>query len=91
MEHVLPPDSLLVHYLDDFRLVHHDTGYLRRHIVGAVLALELQVFIVSRKSVLEPSTRLVFLGKWFDLLQRMMWFHEVAHVQLFVVWLFLAV
>ena len=79
MEQALPLDILLVHYLDDFLLVHHDRGYPRRHIGGAVLALEQVGFIVSPKSVLEPSTKLVFLGKWLDSLERMVWSHEVAH------------
>ena len=64
MEQALPSNILLVHYLDDFLLVHHDRGYLRRHTSGVVFALEQGGFIVSLKSVLETSTRLVFLGKW---------------------------
>ena len=43
-------------------------------------ALETGGFIVSPKSVLEPSTRLVFLGKWLDLLERVIWSHELAHL-----------
>ena len=90
MEQVLPPDVLLVHYLDDFLLVHHDKGYLRRHTGGAVLALEQGVSIVGPKSVLEPSTQLVFLGK-LNLLAQVVWPHEVAHLQMFVAWLRLVV
>ena len=48
-------------------------------------------FIVSPKSVLEPSTKLVFHVKWLDLLERVVWSHEVAHLQMFVAWLGLAV
>ena len=89
VEQALPPDILLVHYLDDFLLVHHDTG--RQHVGGAVVGLERGGgFIVNPKSVLEPSTTLVFLGKWLDLLERMVWLHEVAHLQMFVAWLRLA-
>ena len=40
---------------------------------------------------LEPATRLVFLRKWLDLLWRMVWSHEVAHLQMPVAWLRLAV
>ena len=47
--------------------------------------------IVSPKSVLEPATRLVFLWKWLDLLERMVWSHEVAHLQMLVAYLRLAV
>ena len=46
---------------------------------------------MSPKSVLEPATQLVFLGKWLDLLERMVCSHEVAHLQMFVAWLRLAV
>ena len=92
VEQALPPDILLVHCLDDFLLMHHDKGYLRRNTSDTVDALERGGgFIVSPKSVLEPSTRLVFLGKWLDLLERMVWSHEVAHLQMLVAWLRLAV
>ena len=87
----MPPDILLVHYLDDFLLIHHDKGYLRSSTCGAVDALERGGFIVSPKSVLEPATRLVFLGKWLHLLERMVWSHEVAHLQMLVAWLRFAV
>ena len=40
VEQALPPDTLFVHYLDDFLLIHHDTGYLRSNMGGAVDALE---------------------------------------------------
>ena len=53
---VLPPDILLVHYLDDFLLMHHDKSYLRDHTGNAVLALGREGFIVSPRSVLEPAT-----------------------------------
>ena len=48
-------------------------------------------FIVSPNSVLEPSTRLVFLGKWWDSSERRVWSHEVAPLHMFVAWLRLAV
>ena len=91
VERVLPPNILLVHYLDDFLLVHHDKGYLRDNTGATVLALGREGFIVSPKSVLEPATQLVFLGKWPDLLVRLVWSHEVAHLQMLVAWLRLAV
>ena len=47
--------------------------------------------IVSPKSVLDPTTQLVFLGKWPDPLKRVVWSHEVAHLQMFVWWIRLAV
>ena len=39
---------------------------------------------MSPKSVLEPATKLVFRGKWLGLLERMVWSHEVAHLQMLV-------
>ena len=33
----------------------------------------------------------MILGKWLDLLERVVWSHEVAHLQMFVAWLRLAV
>ena len=91
VERVLPPDIFLVHYLDDFLLVHHDKGYLRDNTGAPVLALGHEGFTVSPKSVLEPATQLIFLGKWLDLLVRMVWSHEVAHLQMLVALLRLAV
>ena len=91
MGQALPPNILLMHYLDDFLLVHHDKEDLRRHTGGAVIALERGGFIVGPKSVLEPSTRTVFLGKWLDLLERRVWSHKVAHLQMLVAWIRLAV
>ena len=91
LEQVLPPDILLVHYFDDFLLIHHDKGYLRNNTGNTVDALGQEGFIVSPKSVLEPATQLVFLGKWWDLLERMVWSHEVAHLQMLVAWLRMAV
>ena len=88
---VPPPDILLVHYPDDFLLIHHDKRYLCDHTGNTVLALGREGFIVSPKSVLEPATQLVFWGKWLDLLVRMVWSHEVAHLQMLVAWLRLAV
>ena len=74
-----------------FLLIHHDKGYLRSSTGGAVDALESGGFIVSPKSVLEHATRLVFLGKWLDLLERMVWSHEGTHLQMLVARLRLAV
>ena len=91
IERVLPPDILLVHYLDDFLLVHHDKGYLRDNTGNTLIAPGREGFIVSPKTVLEPATQLVFPGKWLDLLERMVWSHGVAHLQMFVAWLRLAV
>ena len=91
VERVLPTDILLVHYLDDFLLIHHDKGYLRDNAGNTVDALGREGFVVSPRSVVDAATQLVFLGKWLDLLERMVWSHEVAHLQMLVAWLQFAV
>ena len=58
---------------------------------GVVLALEEGVFIASPKSLSELATQLVFLGKWQDLLERLVWSYGVAHLQMYVAWIRLAV
>ena len=72
-------------------MVYHDKGYLRDNTGNTVIALVREGFIVSPKGVLEPATKLVFLGKWLDLLERMVWSHEVAHLHMFVARLRVAV
>ena len=66
-------------------------GYQRDNTGNTVIALGCERFIVSLKSILEAATQLDFLGKWLDLLQGMVWSDEVSHLQMFVVWLQLAV
>ena len=87
VEQVLLPDVWLVHYLDDFLLIHHGKGYVRSNTRNTVDALGRGGFIVSPKSVVELVTRLLFPGKWLDLLERIEWLHEVVHLQMLVAWL----
>ena len=61
-------------------LVHHDKLYLKRHTRGGVLVRE--GFIVSPKTVLNPTTQWVFLEKPVGLLGRVIWSHRVAHLHL---------
>ena len=86
VEDVLPPDIFLVHYLDDFVLMHHDKGHLRSNTGNTVDSLGREGLIVSPKSVSEPAIQFVFLGKWVDLLERMVWSHAVALLQMLVAW-----
>ena len=88
---VLPDDILPVHYLDDFLLVHPNKRYLKVQTGGVVDHLVRNGFIVSPKSVMEAAIRLVFLGKQLDLVVRKVWSHPVAHLQLFMAWIRLAV
>ena len=74
---MLPPDILLVHYLDDFLLIHHDKRYLRDHTGNTVLALGREGFIISPKSVLKLATQLLFWASgwtsWYKWCGRMRW------------------
>ena len=71
VEQALPLGILLLYNLDDFLLVHYDRGYFRQHTGGDVFALEHGGFLVSPKRVLKPSTKVVLIHKWLDLLGRM--------------------
>ena len=55
------------------------------------MALEQGGFIVSPRFVSGLATQQVFLGDWLDLLGRMVWFHEVAHLHMFVACIRLAI
>ena len=88
---VLPPEILLVHYLDDFLLVFTDREVLREAGRSAVRALIEAGFLISPKSVLDPVPVASFLGKELNLATRQVRSHEQALLQLWVGWLRLAV
>ena len=88
---VLPPEILLVHYLDDFLLVFTDREVLREAGRAAVRALIEAGFLISPKSVLDPVPVASFLGKELDLQTRQIRSHEQALLQLWAGWLRLAV
>ena len=88
---VLPPEILLVHYLDDFLLVFTDSQVLREAGRSAVRALIEAGFLISPKSVLDPVPVASFLGKELDLEARQIKSHEPALLQLWTGWLRLAV
>ena len=91
VEHTLPPYILFIHNLDDCLFMHHDKGYVWGNTGGTLDALERGVFIVSPQSVLELATKLVLLWEWLALLERMVWSHEVARLQMLLAWLRLAI
>ena len=63
---LIPPDILLIHYLDDFLLAARDRSRLCE-VTGRVAArLREAKFLVSPKSTLEPTESLHCLGKFFD-------------------------
>ena len=88
---VLPPEILLVHYLDDFSLVFTDREVLREAGRAAVRALIEAGFLISPKSVLDPVPVASFLGKELDLQTRQIRSHEQTLLQLWAGWLRLAV
>ena len=56
---LIPPDILLIHYLDDFLLIARDRGRLRV-VTGRVAARLRELgFLVSPKSTLEPTDSLL--------------------------------
>ena len=55
-----------------------------------VKALRAAGFLVSPKSVLEPTARILFLGKHIDTQARRIWSHPRAFLQMFAQWLRLA-
>ena len=81
---VLPPEILLVHYLDDFLLVLTDSEVLREAGRSAVRALIEAGFLISPQSVLEPVPVASFLGKELNLATRQIKSHEQALLQLWV-------
>ena len=88
---LLPPEILLVHYLDDFLLVFTDREVLREAGRSAVRTLIEAGFLISPKSVLDPVPVASFLGKELNLATRQVRSHEQALLQLWVGWLRLAV
>ena len=80
VERVLSPDILLVPYLDDFLLFHHDKGYKRDNTGNTVIARGREGFIFSPKSVRSRPLSWFFWGSgWTS------W-----RGQMFVAWLWLA-
>ena len=88
---VLPPEILLLHYLDNFLLVFTDREVLREAGRAAVRALIEAGFLISPKSVLDPVPVASFLGKELDLQTRQIRSHEQALLQLWAGGLRLAV
>ena len=63
---LIPPDILLIHYLEDFLLVAGDRAR-RREVTRRVAArLREAKFLISPKSTLQPTASLHCLGKFFD-------------------------
>ena len=87
---VLPPGVLLVHYLDDFLVAYTEEGVLREAGRTAVRALAESGIPINPKGVLDPLQLVSFLGKALNLASRMVACHTQALLQLWVVWMRLA-
>ena len=84
---IAPPHMIIFHYLDDFLLLGGCPAELREVTRRVVEALKAAGFLVSPKSVLEPTTRILFLGKHIDTQVRRIWSHPRAYLQMFAQWL----
>ena len=87
---IVPPHMIIFHYLDDFLLLGGCPAELREVTKRVVEALKAAGFLVSPKSVLEPTTHVLFLGKHVDTQARRIWSHPRAYLQMFAQWLRLA-
>ena len=63
---LIPPDVLLIHYLDIFLVVARDRDRLREVTGRVAVRLRESKLLVSPKSTLEPTNSLHCLGKLFD-------------------------
>jgi hypothetical protein len=77
-------------YLDDFLILGGCRRELEEVTRRMVQALRDAGFLVSPKSVLEPATGILFLGKFIDTCERKMWSHPRAGLQTFAQWVRLA-
>ena len=74
---------ILFHYLDDFLILAGCPRELEDVTRRVVRALRDAGFLVSPKSVLEPTTRILFLGKCIDTRERNILSHPRASLQMF--------
>ena len=77
----------IFHYLDDFLLVGGCPEELKEVTCRVVEALRAVGFLVSPKSVLEPTTHILFLGQHIDTQARRIGSHPRAFLQMFAQWL----
>ena len=77
---------IIFHYLNDFLLMGRCPVELKEVTCLVVEALQAASFLVSPKWVLEPTTRILFLGKHIDTETRRIWSHPRAFLQMFAQW-----
>ena len=88
IEGIVPPHMIIFHYLDDFLLMGGCPTELKEVTRRVVDALKAAGFLVSPKSVLEPTTRIFFLGKHIDTQARRIWSHPRVYLHMFAQWRF---
>ena len=77
---IVPPHMIVFHYLDDFLLMGGSPAELKEVTRRVVEALKAARFLVSPRSVPEPTTRILFLGKHIDTQARRIWSAPRANV-----------
>ena len=87
---IVPPHLIIFHHLDDFLLMGGCPAELREVTRRVVEALKAAGCLVSPKSVLEPTTRILFLGKHIDTKAQRILSHPRAYLKMFAQWLRLA-
>ena len=90
VEGIVPPHMIIFYYLDDFLLMGGCPAELKEVTQRVMDALKAAGFLVSPKSVLEPTTRILFLGKHIDTQTRHICSHPRAYLKMFAQWLRLA-
>ena len=90
IEGILPTYLIIFHYLDDFLFLGGCSEELQEVTRRVVEALRAAGFFISPKSVLQPPTRMLFLGKHIDTQVRRIWSHPRAFLQISAQWLRLA-
>ena len=80
---IVPPPMILFHYLDDFLLMGGCLAELKEVTRWVVDALKAAGFLVSPKSVLQPTTRVFFLEKHIHTQARRIWSQRRAYLQMF--------
>ena len=87
---IVPAQKVLFHYLDDFLILRGCWRELEEVTRCVVQALRDAGLLVSPKSVLEPTTCILFLGTRIDTFKKKIWSHPRAFLQKFAQWVWLA-
>ena len=83
IEGIVPPHMIILHYLDDFLLLGGCPKDLKDITRWVVEVLRKAGLLVSPKSVLHPTTRMLFLGKHIDTKAKRIWSRPRAFLQMY--------